>query len=73
MDTTEHVSQKKIKNWWISLLLGILYILFGVWILGTPIESYASQSLIFSAFIVLSGTFWIALSISVNKNLPGWG
>ena len=53
--------------------MGLLYIFLGIWILSTPLESYVSLSLIFSAFIVLSGIFWIALSISVNENLPGWG
>lgn len=67
------MSKKKIKYWWISLVAGILYIFLGIWILRTPLESYVSLSLIFSAFIVLSGIFWIALSISVNENLSGWG
>ena len=73
MATTIQREQKKIKNWWIPLLLGILFIFLGIWLLRTPLESYASLSLIFSAFILLSGLFWIALAISNNKSLPGWG
>ena len=72
MATTLFVSKKKVKNWWTSLLLGLLYVALGIWILSMPLESYVSLSLIFSAFIVLSGIFWIAFSISIKTEFPGW-
>lgn len=73
MAITLFTKRNDIKKWWISLLLGLLYIALGIWILATPLESYVSLSLLFSAFIVLSGIFWIAFSISVSFALKGWG
>lgn len=73
MDTSEHLSQKKIKNWWITLLLGVFYIFLGSWILRKPLEIYVLLSHIFSAVIVLSGIFWIAFSLIAKEDLPVWG
>lgn len=74
MATTIFDSAKKsIKNWWISILVGILYILAGVWVMRTPLESYISLSIIFSVFIFISGIFQIVFSISNKDEMNGWG
>ena len=74
MATTIFDSAKKsIKNWWISILVGILYILAGVWVMRTPLESYISLSIIFSVFIFISGIFQIVFSISNRDEMNGWG
>ena len=66
-------AKKSIKNWWISILVGILYILAGVWVMRTPLESYISLSIIFSVFIFISGIFQIVFSISNKDEMKGWG
>ena len=73
MPTVLYSEKRKIKKWWVSLLLGILYMGLGIWMLRTPFGTYASLSLIFGAFILLLGLLWTAFSISVNNSLPGWG
>ena len=65
--------KKSIKNWWISILVGILYILAGVWVMRTPLESYISLSIIFSVFIFISGIFQIVFSIFNKDGMKGWG
>lgn len=65
--------ESTIKNWWISLLLGVLYLFAGFWVYRTPLESYITLSVVFSAFILVSGIFEIAFSISARKVMQGWG
>ena len=73
MPTVLYSEKRKIKKWWVSLLLGILYMGLGIWMLRTPLGTYASLSLIFGAFILLLGLLWTAFSITVNNSLHGWG
>lgn len=61
------------RNWWISLLLGILYLFAGLWVFRTPLESYITLSIVFSAFILVSGIFEIAFSLAGRKIMVGWG
>ena len=65
--------ESSVKNWWISLLLGVLYIIAGVWVFQTPLASYVSLSIVFSVFIFISGISQIAFSISSKNEIEGWG
>lgn len=65
--------QSAVKNWWISLLIGILYIFGGIWVFQTPLASYVSLSILFSAFIFVSGISQIIFSISNRENVQSWG
>jgi len=66
-------AQSAVKNWWISLLLGILYIIAGIWVFQTPLASYVSLSIVFSVFIFASGISQIVFSISNKNEIQGWG
>ena len=46
-----------VKNWWMSLLLGLLYIAVALCLLFAPVSSYVALSAIFSISI-LSVAFW---------------
>gem|GEM_PF-3479533 len=46
-------AQKVVKNWWLSILLGILYLVAGFWVVRTPMESYISLSIITLLFSFL--------------------
>lgn len=65
--------ESSVKNWWISLLLGVLYIIAGVWVFQTPLASYVSLSIVFSVFIFISGISQITFSISSKNEIEGWG
>lgn len=65
--------RKEVNNWWLSLLLGILFLATGVWVIFTPISSYITLSIFFSAVILVSGISQIIFSISNKNNLHGWG
>jgi uncharacterized membrane protein HdeD (DUF308 family) len=62
-----------IKYWWLSLVLGILFIIFGIWLLMNPLVSYAALSILFSAFMLISGMFEIAFAISNKNRMSSWG
>jgi uncharacterized membrane protein HdeD (DUF308 family) len=71
------LSKKTVKNaiqhWWLSLVLGILYILVGIWVLITPVTSYLALAILFSIAFFVGGIFEIIYAISNRNNLPGWG
>ncbi len=62
-----------VKNWWISLVLGVLFVIFGIWMLFTPFESYVAMSILFSILMFVSGRMEISIA-ATNKMLPdrGW-
>jgi uncharacterized membrane protein HdeD (DUF308 family) len=62
-----------IKYWWLSLVLGVLFIIFGIWLLMNPLTSYAALSILFSAFMLISGMFEIAFAISNKDSISSWG
>ena len=40
-----------VKNWWVSLLLGLLYILIAICLMFTPLASYVALSVLFSIHV----------------------
>lgn len=40
--------KNKVKHWYIPVILGVLFIVGGVYMFNTPITAYASLTLIFS-------------------------
>ena len=50
-DEMEHA----VKNWWLSLILGILYIIVALCLLFAPGSSYIALSVIFSISMLISG------------------
>ncbi|MDD7886772.1 HdeD family acid-resistance protein [Flavivirga sp. 57AJ16] len=61
------------KNWWLFLVLGVLFIVLGIWMYRTPEASYVSLALIFSISIFISGVFSIIFSLSNRKKMESWG
>ncbi len=55
-----------VKNWWVSLLLGLLYILIAICLMFTPLASYVALSVLFSVSMFVSGTLEILFAVT-NK------
>lgn len=62
-----------IKNWWVSLILGILFIILAIILMASPIESYATISIVFSIMLFISGILEIIFSVNNRKSLSSWG
>lgn len=73
MENTISKVKKIMKYWWVGLLLGILFILLGIWVLQTPIESFVTFAIYFAITYIISGIGAIAFSISNRETLDGWG
>ncbi len=62
-----------VRNWWISLLLGILFVIAALWMMVAPVATYEALVLFVSVFMFVSGLFEIAFAASNSKRLHGWG
>ncbi|HDO27695.1 MAG TPA: HdeD family acid-resistance protein [Bacteroidetes bacterium] len=62
-----------VKHWWVSLLLGLLFIAAGIWVALTPLESYVALSIFFVVAIFIAGIFEIFYAIANKNALHGWG
>jgi len=62
-----------VKNWWVSLLLGILYIALAIFLLMNPMATYVTLSILFSAFMFVSGIFEIIFAVNNKDNISSWG
>jgi len=62
-----------IKNWWILLIFGILFVIAGIWVFQTPGESYVALSMLFAFTFLLSGIGGIIFALSNRDTLEGWG
>ncbi|MCL5130303.1 MULTISPECIES: HdeD family acid-resistance protein [unclassified Algibacter] len=61
------------KYWWIQILLGIALIGFGLWFWFTPVETFITLAIFFSAWMFVTGIFEIINAIGVSKNSEQWG
>ena len=62
-----------VKNWWLYVVSGVLFIATGIAIYAWPIASYVSLSIVFS-ILMLSNGFSQIVFASDNRNLlRGWG
>lgn len=63
--------QKEISCWWVSLIIGILMILFGIWSILTPWTTIIAFSYMFAFLFIFSGVSEI-LSTSFKSENWGW-
>jgi uncharacterized membrane protein HdeD (DUF308 family) len=62
-----------IKHWYLLLVLGIIFIVVGIWAIITPAATYLSLAVLFSIAFFITGILEIISSISFRKKLDGWG
>ena len=71
MKTVFDEIQHSVKNWWMSLILGILYIGVALCLMFAPLSSYVALSIIFSISMLVSGILEILFAIS-NNHVSSW-
>ncbi len=62
-----------VKNWWVSLVLGILFVCVALMLMFSPGEGYEALVFVFSICMFISGILEIIFSASNREILPGWG
>lgn len=73
MKNLKDSSNKIAKNWWLSILIGLLAIALGIVFIAKPLNSLLTLALLFAWGFIFSGVLETAFSISNRKNLIGWG
>lgn len=63
---------KAIKNWYIPLIAGILYIIMGIVVLNSPEESILALAIFFGLTFLIAGLFEIIFSLTNKKQLENW-
>ena len=64
---------KSIKNWYLLTLVGILFIILGVWVFRTPLASYLVLATFFSISFLTAGVAEITFAIGNRKEIDHWG
>lgn len=64
---------RTVRNWYIPLIIGILFIVIGIFCFISPMVSYFTFSLIFSVSFLFSGILEIVFSITNRKEIDNWG
>lgn len=65
--------KQEVKNWWISLILGILYVVVALSLMFSPFNGYAALSILFSISMLFSGLLEISFAVSNRKTVSSWG
>lgn len=73
METTIKSFKNSVKHWYLPLILGILFIICGIWAFQSPLATFLALSILFSVSFIVSGIADIAFSTANTKTLNGWG
>ncbi len=73
MKTVMEGVRDTVKNWWVSLVVGIIAIILGVWCMFIPLETMAALTIVFIVAFFISGIAEIAFAVQNRKALYGWG
>ena len=73
VNNTLNSVQRTVKNWWISLVVGILSIVLGILFLLKPLDAWITLIILFIVSFFIIGISQLVFSISNRKILRGWG
>lgn len=62
-----------VKNWWLSVLIGVLFIVMGIWVLATPVSSFISLSIFFGVLMFISGLTEVIFALANRDEIDNWG
>jgi uncharacterized membrane protein HdeD (DUF308 family) len=73
MDNDTFKSAKDfIKNWYMVLIVGIIFSVIGIWVIATPDAAFVSLSILFSIAFLITGILEIISSIDFRNKFDGW-
>ncbi|MDR2956455.1 MAG: DUF308 domain-containing protein [Prevotella sp.] len=65
--------RKAVRYWWVSILIGALAVILGVWCLAVPGTTITILAALFVAGFLISGLFEIVYAVANKDSLDGWG
>ncbi|MGI5975965.1 MAG: HdeD family acid-resistance protein [Paludibacter sp.] len=64
--------EKAIKRWYLMLIVGVVFIVLGIWTIATPLDAYAALSIVFALGFLISGITEVIFSLSNKHQNWGW-
>lgn len=65
--------KKAVKNWWVSLVIGVIAIILGMICMFTPLATFATLSFLFVISFLIGGIAEIAFAVTNRASLSNWG
>jgi len=65
--------KKAINHWYLVTIIGVIFILLGIWVFRTPLASYLVLATFFSLSFLTAGIAEIAFALGNRKELDHWG
>ncbi len=65
--------KKALKHWYLLTIIGVLFILLGLYVFSTPLASYLLLATLFSLSFLVSGITELTFAFGNRKNLDNWG
>lgn len=66
-------AQRAIRFWWISIIVGVIATVLGIWCLFQPTITLVTLSALFIGGFILGGISEIVFAILNKENIRGWG
>lgn len=73
MATISKTISNTLKHWYLPLILGILFIICGIWAFRAPEATYVALSILFSISFIVSGIGDLIFAAANSNMLKGWG
>ena len=64
---------RTVKHWYLPLILGVLFIVCGLYVFISPAETYLTLALLFALSFLVWGLSDVFFSIDNRKSLRSWG
>lgn len=72
MQTTFRKIEKTIKRWYLMLLVGIVFVILGIWTIATPLSSYTALSIVFALGFLVNGIAEVIFAFGNRHQNWGW-
>jgi uncharacterized membrane protein HdeD (DUF308 family) len=70
----EFIAVTQVDGWkWVRVVLGILFLVGGVFALLEPFQTFGILALLIGWFLIFKGVFDIVFSIAGHEEIPLWG
>lgn len=62
-----------VRNWWLPLISGILFLFLGLWVFTSPATSFLALIFLFELSFLFAGISEIVYALTNKKVLDNWG
>jgi len=73
VDSTFKEIKTRMVNWWVMLIIGLVFVAMGFYVFNNPVESYITLAIFFAAMMLVSGIFQVFFSVTNRAHIEGWG